>query len=145
MGYQGLMTIASFEIVKELPDDSYGLIFGINTFFVLGFQTILTSVVNTALGIEAGPQFIIYAGFYLCICLMYAFTALFTLINNNKVEWGLFSNLPFSIVDNFRHESGVEFDISFRRATWRKDFLNGGQMVDGGDHDNDGDQGEYDR
>ena len=50
MSYQALLTIAYFEIVKELPEDSYGLIFGFNTFVGLGCQTILTLVVNTILG-----------------------------------------------------------------------------------------------
>lgn len=71
MSYQALMTVAYFEIVKELPKDSYGLIFGFNTFVALGIQTILTLVVNTILGIEAQPQFKIYAGFYLAICVFY--------------------------------------------------------------------------
>ena len=35
------MTVAYFEIVKELPKDSYGLIFGFNTFVALGIQVIL--------------------------------------------------------------------------------------------------------
>ena len=40
MSYQALMTVAYFEIVKELPKDSYGLIFGFNTFVALGIQVI---------------------------------------------------------------------------------------------------------
>jgi len=71
MSYQALLTIAYFEIVKELPEDSYGLIFGFNTFIGLGCQTILTLIVNTILGIDAQPQFKIYAGFYLFICTLY--------------------------------------------------------------------------
>ena len=41
MSYQALMTVAYFEIVKELPKDSYGLIFGFNTFVALGIQVLL--------------------------------------------------------------------------------------------------------
>ena len=71
MCYQILMTIASFQIVKDLPKDSYGLVFGINAFFGVGCQTILTSIVNAWLGIEPAPQFIIYGGFYAFILVMY--------------------------------------------------------------------------
>ena len=46
MAYQALMTVGTFEIVRNLPEDAYGLIFGINVFFGLGFQTILTYVVS---------------------------------------------------------------------------------------------------
>ena len=41
------MTVAYFEIVKELPKDSYGLIFGFNTFVALGIQVSLSeSLIN---------------------------------------------------------------------------------------------------
>ena len=38
MAYQVLMTVATVEIVKDLPRDSYGLIFGANLFAALGCQ-----------------------------------------------------------------------------------------------------------
>ena len=38
MAYQVLMTVASVEIVKDLPSDSYALIFGANLFAALGCQ-----------------------------------------------------------------------------------------------------------
>jgi hypothetical protein len=38
MAYQVLMTVASVEIVKDLPTDSYALIFGANLFAALGCQ-----------------------------------------------------------------------------------------------------------
>ena len=72
MSYQVLMTIASYEIVKQLPEDAYGLIFGINTFIGLCYQTVLTIVVNTVLGIDPKPQFIIYGAYHLVICIGYA-------------------------------------------------------------------------
>ena len=72
MSYQVLMTIASYEIVKQLPEQSYGLIFGFNTFIALSCQTFLTIVVNSILGIDPKPQFIIYGVYFLVICIGYA-------------------------------------------------------------------------
>ena len=40
MAYQVLMTVATVEIVKDLPRDTYGLIFGANLFMALGLQVI---------------------------------------------------------------------------------------------------------
>ena len=62
------MTVASFEIVKTLnsyPLNSYALIFGINMFFALGVQTILTVIVNDMLELNPRTQFLVYAGLYL--------------------------------------------------------------------------------
>ncbi len=84
MLYQVLMTVASFEIVKEIPEDVYGLIFGINTFYALGLQTILTLVVNTALSIEPQLQFQIYACLYLGIALGYALLVIYSKFAKSK-------------------------------------------------------------
>lgn len=56
----------SAEIAKDLPDDSYGLIFGINTFFAYFLQAILTAVVASDLfGFKWNifQQMNIYGGF----------------------------------------------------------------------------------
>lgn len=37
--------IYSFEVAKCISEDSYGLIFGINTFFALLLQSVLTAIV----------------------------------------------------------------------------------------------------
>lgn len=37
--------IHSFEIAKFISEDSYGLIFGVNTFFALLLQSILTAII----------------------------------------------------------------------------------------------------
>ena len=69
--YQILMTIASFEIVKHLPKNSMGLVFGFNTFTALGCQTILTFIVNNQMGIDPKPQFVIYAVYFFIICMLF--------------------------------------------------------------------------
>ena len=43
MAYQVLMTVATVEIVKDLPRDTYGLIFGANLFVALGLQVKATT------------------------------------------------------------------------------------------------------
>lgn len=65
MVYQALMTVASFEIVKKLPRDSYALVIGIYTWVGLGIQTILTTIVNTQLELDPRTQFVVYAVFFL--------------------------------------------------------------------------------
>ena len=72
----------SFEIARNISPSSYGLVFGINTFLALGFQTILTTIVADSAGFALEPrqqvgynfflfaikyftQFRVYAGFFL--------------------------------------------------------------------------------
>ena len=76
------MTVASFEIVKELTSrglDCYALVFGLNMFFALGTQTILTAVVNDVLGLNPRIQFVVYAAFYGVPFLVFSLTLLTTL------------------------------------------------------------------
>lgn len=53
----------SSEVAKGLKQESYGLVFGINTFLALLFQTILTLIVADSAGLALDPpdQVIIYA------------------------------------------------------------------------------------
>ena len=37
-----MITVASFEIASNISQDSYGLVFGINTFLALALQVIYT-------------------------------------------------------------------------------------------------------
>ena len=54
--YQMMITVASFEIASNISQNSYGLVFGFNTFLALGFQTILTSVVADSVGLALPPR-----------------------------------------------------------------------------------------
>lgn len=59
--------VDSAEIAKELPEDSYGLIFGINTFIAYCSQTLLTIIVASdlfELNLSIFDQFNVYASFY---------------------------------------------------------------------------------
>lgn len=56
-----------------MEEDSFGLIFGINTFAALAFQTILTVVVISESGLMLSPrgQFKVYGGYFLVLALVY--------------------------------------------------------------------------
>lgn len=62
--YQVMITIASYQVAKELRADSYGLVFGINMFVALFHQTILTAIVIEALQLGSKLQFVIYGGYF---------------------------------------------------------------------------------
>jgi thiamine transporter 2/3 len=47
---------SSYQVAKEIRPDSYGLIFGVNVFFALFFQTILTVVVVEPAGLGLPPR-----------------------------------------------------------------------------------------
>ena len=79
--YQMMITVASFEIASNISQNSYGLVFGFNTFLALLFQTILTTVVADSVGLALPPkqQFKVYAGFFLVTGLVFLVTGLVTL------------------------------------------------------------------
>ena len=66
MSYNMMMTAASFEIAKNINENSYGLVFGINTLAGLGIQTILTFTVadSAGLNLDTRVQFYVYGGYY---------------------------------------------------------------------------------
>ncbi|XP_031621420.1 folate transporter 1-like [Contarinia nasturtii] len=75
MFYNFTITISSAEIAKELPDDSYGLIFGVNTFFAYCLQSILVAIVATdtfELKLSIIQQMNVYGGFLAIVGCLYA-------------------------------------------------------------------------
>ena len=46
----------SYEVASRISPDSYGLVFGVNTFMALFFQTILTLVVADDAGLALPPR-----------------------------------------------------------------------------------------
>ena len=71
--YQFLITVASYEIARHINDESYGLVFGINTFLALAFQTVLTLVVvdDVGLALNIRDQFRVYGGFWIVIGVLF--------------------------------------------------------------------------
>ena len=60
----------SFEIARQIKSDSCGLVFGINTFLALAFQTILTLIVVEILQLNPQKQFVIYGLYSFAIALL---------------------------------------------------------------------------
>ena len=74
----------SFEIARQIKSDSCGLVFGVNTFLALAFQTILTLIVVEILQFNPQKQFVIY-GFYsfgIALLLLFIFV-----INGFRKGW----------------------------------------------------------
>ncbi|KAJ8870862.1 hypothetical protein PR048_027163 [Dryococelus australis] len=47
---------AGAEVAKNIREDSYGLIFGVNTFVALALQTVLTVLVAGKGGLQLSPR-----------------------------------------------------------------------------------------
>lgn len=85
--YHFVITIASSEIAKYIDEDSYGLIFGINTFAALVFQTILTVIVVTSgigFALEPRSQFFVYGLFHVILGAIYFIIGLIGFFINER-------------------------------------------------------------
>lgn len=71
--YMLLITIATFQIAANLSMEHYALVFGVNTFIALALQTLITLIVVDAsgLGLEIATQFLIYAGYFALIAVVF--------------------------------------------------------------------------
>ncbi|VDM94256.1 unnamed protein product [Onchocerca ochengi] len=58
--YQVMITIAQWNLAKKMVSESYGLIFGLNSFVALILQALLTMIVvdKRGFGMAVRPQFI---------------------------------------------------------------------------------------
>lgn len=74
--YTFMITIASATVAKLLADDSFALIFGINTLFALIFQSILTVVAITWLDLSRRDQFLVYGFYFVALSIIYLVTAI---------------------------------------------------------------------
>ncbi|XP_067009605.2 thiamine transporter 1 isoform X2 [Anabrus simplex] len=79
--YHTMITIANSEVAKYIKEDSYGLIFGVNTFFALVLQTILTTIVVEESGLALNPrtQYRVYGGYFLIIGVVFLAMAVYTI------------------------------------------------------------------
>ena len=66
LSYNILMTIASFELAKNIPGSSYGLVFGFNMFVGVGLESGLAFGVSSSSGfaLDVQDQFAVYAAWY---------------------------------------------------------------------------------
>ncbi|XP_061484279.1 thiamine transporter 1 isoform X2 [Rhineura floridana] len=82
--YMLLITIATFQIAKNLSVERYALVFGVNTFVALALQTMLTLIVVDAkgLGLDIFTQFMIYAAYFAAISVMFLISGICSIIKN---------------------------------------------------------------
>lgn len=80
--YAFTITVASAEIARYLEEDSFGLVFGINTLLALVFQTIITIVVisDTGFALSVKGQYTVYAFYFIIIGVIYFLCALWNLL-----------------------------------------------------------------
>uniref|UniRef100_A0AC34F781 Uncharacterized protein n=1 Tax=Panagrolaimus sp. ES5 TaxID=591445 RepID=A0AC34F781_9BILA len=79
--YQLMITIAQWNIAKEMKCDSYGLVFGVNSFIALLMQSLLTRIVNDKHGfaMDVRNAFLIYAALHAFIAIIFFFSIIYTL------------------------------------------------------------------
>lgn len=82
--YSFMITIASASIAQLLAEDSFALIFGINTLFAYIFQTLLTVIVITVMKLETRIQFLAYGFYFMALSLMYLMIPLAECRRRNK-------------------------------------------------------------
>ncbi|KAH1004478.1 thiamine transporter 1 [Dendroctonus ponderosae] len=81
------ITVASSEIAKCIKEDSYGLIFGINTFVALLFQTLLTlAAVTGHLGFALPPQsqYFVYGVLHVILGVIYIVIGLICWLSSKR-------------------------------------------------------------
>uniref|UniRef100_A0A1B6CPJ0 Major facilitator superfamily (MFS) profile domain-containing protein n=2 Tax=Clastoptera arizonana TaxID=38151 RepID=A0A1B6CPJ0_9HEMI len=91
--YQIMMTVANFEVAKNINDDSYGLIFGVTTFIALVIQSVFMFVLNTKLALPARMLFTVYGCYFSILGIVFLFAILARLLhkvfrsNNNRYNF----------------------------------------------------------
>ncbi|KAI1705547.1 reduced folate carrier domain-containing protein [Ditylenchus destructor] len=81
--YQVMITIAQWNIAKKMRCESYGLVFGTNTFVALIMQSILTVVVSDKRGplaLHVRNQYLVYAGLHVIVAIVFLCSVIISLI-----------------------------------------------------------------
>lgn len=74
--YQFMITIASALVAAQLADDSFALIFGINTLISVLMQSILTAVLITWIELDTRDQFLAYGIYFIVLAGIFLVTAI---------------------------------------------------------------------
>lgn len=71
--YMFMITLASATVAKNLAEDSFALIFGINTLWALIVQSVLTVVVISETGLELSPrsQFFVFGSYFVVLAIIF--------------------------------------------------------------------------
>uniref|UniRef100_A0A914PFU6 Uncharacterized protein n=1 Tax=Panagrolaimus davidi TaxID=227884 RepID=A0A914PFU6_9BILA len=80
--YQVMITIAQWNIAKKMVCDSYGLVFGVNSFIALIMQSALTRIVSDkrGLGMQVRDAFLVYASLHALIAVIFLVSVIYTVI-----------------------------------------------------------------
>ncbi|XP_045838274.1 thiamine transporter 1 isoform X2 [Meles meles] len=86
--YMLLITIATFQIAANLSMERYALVFGVNTFIALALQTLLTLIVvdSSGLGLDITTQFLIYAGYFALIAVVFLANGAVTIMKKYRKQ-----------------------------------------------------------
>ena len=84
--YMFMITLASATVAKNLLEDSFALIFGINTLLALIIQTILTVVVVSESGLKLSPrnQFLVFGGYFIFLSVIFLVGSFVKLVKQRK-------------------------------------------------------------
>lgn len=100
--YFFVITLANATVAQNISDDSFGLIFGINTLMALIVQSLLTMVVvddisNLQLNIR--QQYLVYGGYFIALAIFYSLTLMCTFIysRRNHKKWTVQRKSPDTI------------------------------------------------
>ncbi|EDV92610.1 thiamine transporter 1 isoform X1 [Drosophila grimshawi] len=86
--YGFTITVASAEVARNLQEESFGLVFGINTLLALVFQSLLTVIVVSETGFELAPvgQYTVYAFYFIAVAIIYLISVLTEHLWNRRYE-----------------------------------------------------------
>ncbi|KHN74186.1 Folate-like transporter 2 [Toxocara canis] len=81
--YQVMITIAQWNLARKMVCESYGLVFGLNSFIALVLQTILTLVVvdKRGFGMDVRSQFIVYGAYHAVIAVIFLCSITYNLMD----------------------------------------------------------------
>lgn len=78
--YQVMITIAQWNIAKKMVCESYGLVFGANSFIALIMQSLIMFIVADKRGfaMPVRQQYVVYAGLHFLIAVIFAVSVAYT-------------------------------------------------------------------
>ncbi|XP_078730343.1 thiamine transporter 1-like isoform X1 [Lampetra fluviatilis] len=84
--HQLLLTVATFQIGKELTRECSALVFGVSTFLATVLQTVVTLVVCDKLGLSLSvhAQFYVYCGYFVTLAVAFLCRAAFTFVRRRR-------------------------------------------------------------
>ncbi|KAL3998796.1 Reduced folate carrier family protein [Acanthocheilonema viteae] len=114
--YQVMITIAQWNLAKKMVSESYGLIFGLNSFVALILQALLTMIVvdKRGFGMTVRSQFLVYGIYHAVIAFIFLFSIACNLTNylRNRFSNTHFVDLTIDIIK----QNVVNKSISWREA-----------------------------